>query len=93
VRLVRVLEGLEGLVGARPGVTPQVDVRGTERLEEAIARAGRQLSLGLGLSGTLAVTALSAASTRAPRWMPALTGGIGGLLAAALLVDRARRRD
>src|SRR5919199_3548979 len=93
VRLVRVLEGIEGLVGARPGVTPQGDVRGTERLEEAIARAGRQLSLGLGLSGTLAVTALSAASTRAPRWMPALTGGIGGLLAAALLVDRARRRD
>ena len=43
--------------------------------------------------GTLAVTAVSAASTRAPRWMPALTGGIGGLLAAALLVDRARRRD
>jgi ubiquinone biosynthesis protein len=71
VRLVRVLEGIEGLVGARPGVTPQVDVRGTERLEEAIARAGRQLSLGLGLSGTLAVTVLS----------------------AALLVDRARRRD
>jgi predicted unusual protein kinase regulating ubiquinone biosynthesis (AarF/ABC1/UbiB family) len=93
VRLVRVLEGLEGLMGARPGVTPQVDVRGTERLEEAIARAGRQLSLGLGLSGTLAVTALSAASTRAPRWMPALTGSIGGLLAAALLVDRTRRRD
>jgi predicted unusual protein kinase regulating ubiquinone biosynthesis (AarF/ABC1/UbiB family)/nucleotide-binding universal stress UspA family protein len=93
VRLVRVLEGIEGLVGARPGVTPKVDVRGTERLEEAIARAGRQLSLGLGLSGTLAVTALSAASTRAPRWMPALTGGIGGLLAAALLVDRAHRRD
>ncbi|HKC75667.1 MAG TPA: AarF/UbiB family protein [Chloroflexota bacterium] len=93
VRLVRVLEGIEGLVGARPGVTPQVDVRGTERLEEAIARAGRQLSLGLGLSGTLAVTVMSAASTRAPRWMPAVTGGIGGLLAAALLVDRARRRD
>ena len=93
VRLVRVLEGIEGLVGARPGAPPQVDVRGTERLEEAIARAGRRLSLALGLSGTLAVTAVSAASTRAPRWMPALTGGIGGLLAAALLVDRARRRD
>ena len=93
MRLVRVLEGIEGLVGARPGVTPQVDVQGTERLEEAIARAGRQLSLALGLSGTLAATAISTASTRAPRWMPALTGGIGGLLAAALLVDRARRRD
>ena len=70
-----------------------MDVRGTERLEEAIGQAGRRLSLALGLSGTLAATAMSASSTRAPRWMPALTGGIGGLLAAALLVDRARRRD
>ncbi len=91
VRLARVLDGIEGLVGARPGAQLGVDVRGAQRLEKTIDRAGRRLSLALGLSGTRAVAAISATSTRAPRWMPAVTSGLGGLLAAALLADRDRR--
>jgi ubiquinone biosynthesis protein len=90
VRLVRLLEAVEGSVGARPGSRLQVDFRGTEPLEESIARASRRLSLALGLGGALLGAAMTA--DRTPRWVPALLGGIGSALAARLLMDRPRRR-
>ncbi len=92
VRLVRLLEAVEGAVGARPGARLQVDFRGTEPLEETIDRASRRLSLALGLGGTLVAAAVTANSERAPRWMTSMTGGIGSALAARLLMDRSRRR-
>jgi predicted unusual protein kinase regulating ubiquinone biosynthesis (AarF/ABC1/UbiB family) len=92
VRLLRVLEGLEGAIGARPGKHLRIDFRGTEGLEEAIERASRRLSLSLGLGGALVATAMTARSTAVPRWVPAVTSGIGSALAAGLAVDRARRR-
>jgi ubiquinone biosynthesis protein len=93
VRLVRLLEAVEGSVGARPGSRLQVDFRGTDSLEESIARASRRLSLALGLGGALLGAAMTADPARAPRWVPALMGGIGSALAAGLLVDRSRRRS
>jgi predicted unusual protein kinase regulating ubiquinone biosynthesis (AarF/ABC1/UbiB family)/nucleotide-binding universal stress UspA family protein len=93
VRLVRLLEAVEGAVGARPGARLQVDFRGTEPLEDTIDRASRRLSLALGVGGALVATAVSANSTQAPRWMPAIMSGIGSLFAARLLVDRSRRRS
>lgn len=92
VRLVRVLEAIEGVVGARPGAPLQVHIQGTERLEETIDRASQRLSLAVGLGGTLVAAAMAANSTRAPRWVPAAMGGIGSALAAGLLMDRSRRR-
>jgi predicted unusual protein kinase regulating ubiquinone biosynthesis (AarF/ABC1/UbiB family) len=92
VRLVRMVEGIEGLVGARPGANLPVHIQGTERMEETIAHAGRRLSLALGLGGALVATAITASSERAPRWVPAAMGGIGSALAARLLIDRPRRR-
>jgi ubiquinone biosynthesis protein len=92
VRLVRLIEALEGAVGARPGARLQVDFRGTEPLEETIAQASRRLSLALGLGGALVATAMTADPSRAPRWVPAVTGTIGSALAARLLMDRPRRR-
>jgi ubiquinone biosynthesis protein len=92
VRLVRLLEAIEGAVGARPGARLQVNFRGTEPLEETIDRASRRLSLALGLGGTLVAAAVTANSKRAPRWVTAMTGGIGSALAARLLMDRSRRR-
>jgi ubiquinone biosynthesis protein len=92
VRLVRLLEAIEGAVGARPGARLQVDFRGTEPLEETIDRASRRLSLALGLGGTLVAAAVAANSERAPRWVMAMTGGIGSVLAARLLMDRSHRR-
>ena len=92
VRLVRLLEAVEGAVGARPGTRLQVDFRGTDPLEETIDRASRRLSLALGLGGALVGAAMTADPSRAPRWVPAVMGTIGSALAARLLMDRPRRR-
>ena len=92
VRLVRLLEAIEGSVGARPGARLQVDFRGTESLEETIATASRRLSFALGLGGALVGAAMTADPERAPRWVPALMGTVGSALAARLLMDRSRRR-
>jgi ubiquinone biosynthesis protein len=93
VRLVRLLEAIEGAVGARPGARLQVDFRGAEPLEESITRASRRLSLALGLCSALVGAAVTANSTQVPRWVPAMMGGIGSALAARLLLDRSRPRD
>lgn len=93
VRLVRLLEAVEGAVGARPGARLQVQFRGTEPLEETITQASRRLSLALGLGGALVAFAITANSDRAPRWMPAAMGAIGSALAAGLLMERSRRRE
>lgn len=93
VRLVRLLEAIEGAVGARPGARLQVDFRGTEPLEETITQASRRLSFALGLGGALVATAVTANSSQAPRWVSAVTAGIGSVLAARMLMERARRRS
>ncbi len=93
VRVSRMTEALEGAVGARPGGNFQVNFRGTERLEDTIETASRQVSLALTASGALAVTALTANSERAPRWLPVVIGSVGSALAASLLVHRPRRRS
>jgi ubiquinone biosynthesis protein len=93
VRLVRLLEAIEGAVGARPGARLQVDFRGTESLEESINQASRRLSLALGLCSALVGAAVTANSTQVPRWVPATMGSIGSALAARLLLDRSRPKD
>ena len=90
-RVSRVIEALEGAVGARPGSNLQVHFRGTERLEDTIVQASRQLSLALSASGALAVTAMTANSERTPRWIPMVMGSVGTALAGALLIHRPRR--
>jgi len=91
-RLVRLLEAVEGLVGARPGARLQVHFQGTERLEERIEEAGRRLSLALGLIAAIVGLATTANSTRVPRWVPRAMVGVSSLLAAGLLRDLSRRR-
>jgi ubiquinone biosynthesis protein len=93
VRMSRVVEALEGAVGARPGSNLQVNFRGTERLEDTIVQASRQLSLALSASGALAVTAMTANSERTPRWIPMMMGSVGTALAGALLIHRPRKRS
>ncbi len=92
IRLVRLLEAFEGMVGARPGGQLRVQFGGTGPLEAAIARGSLRLSLAFGLSSGLVMTVLAANSGRVPRWVPALTGGISSLLAAGLLRDGLLRR-
>jgi ubiquinone biosynthesis protein len=92
IRLVRLLEAVEGSVGARPGAKLQVDFWGTEPLEESITRASRRLSFALALGGALVGAAMTADAERVPRWVSALMGAVGSALAAGLLVDRSRHK-
>jgi predicted unusual protein kinase regulating ubiquinone biosynthesis (AarF/ABC1/UbiB family) len=92
LRVSRLLEAAESVVGARPGSSLQVQLHGTDQLETAIAQLSRRLSLAVGLSGAVIGTVMAANSERAPRWLPAAIGGVGSLLAAGLLVDRGPKK-
>jgi predicted unusual protein kinase regulating ubiquinone biosynthesis (AarF/ABC1/UbiB family) len=95
LRLTRVLEAVEGLVGAREGSEAKlrVEFRGTEHLERAVDQAGRRLSAAIALTGALVLASRAANSPRVSRWVPAAVGGIGSTLAAILLVGRSGRRS
>jgi predicted unusual protein kinase regulating ubiquinone biosynthesis (AarF/ABC1/UbiB family) len=91
VRLTRILEAVESVVGARPGSKLQVDFRGTD-VEEAVAQAGRRLSLAVALLGALIGTGMAGNSGRSPRWLPAMMGGLGSIFAGGLLIDLLKSR-
>jgi ubiquinone biosynthesis protein len=91
-RMVRLMEAVERLAGARPGPKLQVQFRGMEGLEDTVRRTGRRLAVGMVAAASLAGSAFAAASVHAPGWM-APTMGIGGLtLTAGLIFDLFRRR-
>jgi ubiquinone biosynthesis protein len=90
-RVMRFIEAIEGLTGARPGGNLQVNFRGTENLEETIGRSARQLSLALAISASILGTAMSANSQRVPKWLPAALGGAGTALTGMLMLDLRRR--
>jgi predicted unusual protein kinase regulating ubiquinone biosynthesis (AarF/ABC1/UbiB family)/nucleotide-binding universal stress UspA family protein len=92
VRVMRFIEAIEGLTGARPGGNLQVNFRGTENLEETIGRSARQLSLALAVSASIVGTAMSANSERAPKWLPAALGGVGTALSGMLVLEMRRKR-
>ena len=92
VRVVRVLEGLERLVGLQPGAGLQVDLRGNLELERAIAQAARRLAVGFAAATALVATAVTAAAGDAAAWATPTFGALAAVLTAALLVDVLRRR-
>ncbi|MBI4261816.1 MAG: universal stress protein [Actinobacteria bacterium] len=92
LRLVRLVESIERLTGARPGPKLQVHFRGTERLEDTIRRAGRRLALSIAAGGAVVGAAITAASERVADWVPATMGGAAGVLALWLVGDAIRRR-
>jgi hypothetical protein len=77
MRTVRFVESVEQLTGARPGPRLQVNIRGTERLEDNIRRAGRRLSLALAAGGVWIGTVFAAASAHAAGWVPPSLAGPG----------------
>ncbi|HXH22284.1 MAG TPA: AarF/UbiB family protein, partial [Dehalococcoidia bacterium] len=91
VRIMRFIEAIEGLTGARPGGNLQVNFRGTENLEETIGRSARQLSLALAISASILGTAMSANSQRVPKWLPATLGAAGSAMTGMLLLELRRR--
>jgi ubiquinone biosynthesis protein len=91
-RLVRLVESIERLAGARPGPKLQVHFRGTEELEASIRRAGRRVSLGLTAGGAIIAAAVASGSAQAAGWVPVVLGTLGGLLTGGLVLDLLRRR-
>jgi ubiquinone biosynthesis protein len=92
LRIVRLVESIERLTGARPGPKLQVHFRGTERLEDSVRRAGRRLSLAITSGAAIVGTAVTASSANVADWIPAVLGGVAALLTGGLVVDILRRR-
>ena len=92
VRVMRLIEAIEGATGARPGAKFQVHFRGMERLEDTIAQGVRWLSLALIVSGTLIGTAVTAVSNQVPWGVPVGIACGGFAVSFALLIDTLRRR-
>ena len=91
-RIGRMVDAVESTLSTHPGAGLQVQFRGTEQLETAISRSARQLSLALGLSGSLIVAALAATSPHAPKWAPKMLAAASGALVAGLLLERPGRK-
>ncbi|HEX6401350.1 MAG TPA: AarF/UbiB family protein [Actinomycetota bacterium] len=91
VRLMRVVEAIERMIGARPGQKLEINFRAAP-LEDTVRRAGRHLALGITAGAGIVASALTALSARVPGWVPLTFGILGGLLTFALLLDLFRRR-
>ena len=91
VRLQRVIEAVERLIGARPGQKLAVNFQAAS-LETTIRRAGRRLALSLTAGAAILGTALTAVSDRVSGWVPIAFGVAAGGLTLSLLVDLIRRR-
>jgi ubiquinone biosynthesis protein len=91
LRVLRVLESLERVVGARPG--PRTALRfETTALESTLRVASRRLALGIAAGFATLASALTFGSERAGGWLAIAFGATGGLLVLALLVDLVRDR-
>jgi predicted unusual protein kinase regulating ubiquinone biosynthesis (AarF/ABC1/UbiB family) len=91
VRLVKVVEAVERLIGARPGQKLEVNFRAAS-LERTVRRAGRRLALGLVAGAALLGAAIAATSDRVAPWVSFALGAIGLLFTVGLLVDLLRDR-
>ena len=92
LRLMRLIDSVEQITGARPGRKLQVDFRGTAPLEATIQAVGRRLALAVIAGSAFIATGITAASDRVEGWVPALLGSIACLLTLGLLADLVRRR-
>ena len=92
VRAARLLDAVESLTGARPGPKLQVEVRGVERVEQQIRRAGRRLALAVTAAGALVGAAVTASPDLAG-WVPTTMGAAAAALVLGLVVDVVRGKQ
>ena len=90
VRIVRAIETVERLIGARPGQKLVVDFRANSH-EDTVRRAGRRLTLGLIAAASMFASGFTAVSTTVAGWVPTTFGALAALLTFALIIDLARR--
>jgi predicted unusual protein kinase regulating ubiquinone biosynthesis (AarF/ABC1/UbiB family) len=67
VRADRLLESLERVVGARPGIGLQVEMTRNAELTAAIERTGKRIALGLGAAGAAVLGAVVLSEARRAR--------------------------
>ncbi|MDQ3857637.1 MAG: AarF/UbiB family protein [Actinomycetota bacterium] len=91
VRLIRLVEAVERVTGARPGTKLQVDFRGTERLEETIRRTGQRVAVGISAGAALLGAAITATADDVAAWVPASLGSLATVLTAGVVIDFLRR--
>ena len=91
VRIQRLIEAFERLVGARPGANLQVQFRGIEGLETNIRRASRRIAVALAALGAFIGTAMTADSTHVASWVAPVFGGVAAVLTGGLVFDVSRR--
>jgi predicted unusual protein kinase regulating ubiquinone biosynthesis (AarF/ABC1/UbiB family)/nucleotide-binding universal stress UspA family protein len=89
IRVTRLVEAIERLIGARPGQKLEVNFRAAS-LEATVRRAGRELALGAVAAAALLATAIVTTSERVPSWVAWTLGGIGVLFTIGLVVDLVR---
>jgi hypothetical protein len=91
VRLSRLVESVERLIGARPGQKLAVDFRAAS-LETTVRRAGRHLAIGVVAASALLGTAIVTTSDRVAPWVGWSLGVIGVVFTLGLIVDLFRER-
>src|SRR5919197_1176353 len=91
VRLLRVVEAVERLIGARPRQKLEGNFRAS-KLEDTVPRAGRRLALGLTAGAAMLASALTAISTRVEGWVPIAFGITAGVLTLGLAIDLVRKQ-
>jgi ubiquinone biosynthesis protein len=91
-RVDGLLEGLERLVGARPGAGLRVEMTGNEALTRAIRHAGRRIALGVTAASAIVATAVTARAARSAPWTTPTFGAVAAVLTGGLLDDMLRRR-
>ncbi|MEX0985591.1 MAG: AarF/UbiB family protein [Actinomycetota bacterium] len=89
VRLSRLVESIERLIGARPGQKLEVNFRAAS-LETTVRRAGRHLALGAVAAAALLGTAIVTTSDKVSAWVGWTLGGIGAAFTLGLIVDLVR---
>jgi predicted unusual protein kinase regulating ubiquinone biosynthesis (AarF/ABC1/UbiB family)/nucleotide-binding universal stress UspA family protein len=92
VRITRMVEAIERLVGARPGPRMRIDF-GAEKLEATVRRAGNRLTFGLIAAGAFLGAAIASTAEQTADWLPLTLVATGFAFVIALLLDMFRRRD
>ena len=91
VRVERVIEAIEHLIGARPGQKLVVNFKANS-LEDMVRLTGRRLALGLTAAATILASGLTATSETVADWVSVSFGIAAGLLIVGLILELMRGR-
>ncbi|MFO1418700.1 MAG: AarF/UbiB family protein [Methylotetracoccus sp.] len=91
LRVTRVIESFERLVGARPGKKLEVNFQAGS-LEETVRHTGQRLAAGLTAAASALGCAITVVSPEVADWIPASFGGTAAVLTLGLIIDLFSRR-